>query len=73
MLRDVGGLRRNKNLSSEEVVAIFLFILSHNTKNRRTRLYLRRSGETVLDIFPALRCQHLQLKKSQPVPHDCQE
>ena len=72
MLRDVGGLQGNKNMGIEEMVAIFLYILAHNTKNRRTQLYFRRSGETISRHFSVvlhatLRCHHLLLKKPQPV------
>ncbi|KAL2893315.1 hypothetical protein RDABS01_009224 [Bienertia sinuspersici] len=45
MLRDVGKLQGNRNTSLKEIVALFLFTLSHDTKNRRTQLYFGRSGK----------------------------
>ncbi|XP_074297131.1 uncharacterized protein LOC141627813 [Silene latifolia] len=78
MLRDAGRLEGNRNTSLEEMVALFLFILSHDTKNRRTQLYFRRSGETVsrhfnLVLRAILRCHHLLLKKPEPVTENCQD
>jgi len=34
MVRDVGGLEGSRNMSLEEIVASFLYILSHHFKNR---------------------------------------
>ncbi|KAL6574700.1 hypothetical protein OROMI_011985 [Orobanche minor] len=78
MLRDVGRLEGNRNTSLEEMVALFLFILSHDTKYRRAQLYFRRSGETVSRHFntvlrAVLRCHHLLLKKPEPVTDNCQD
>ncbi|XP_074336754.1 uncharacterized protein LOC141673925 [Apium graveolens] len=78
MLRDVGGLHGSKNSSLEEVVTIFLYVLSHDTKNRRVQLHFKRSGETVSRYFNSvlraiIRCNHLLLKKPQPVTEDCQD
>lgn len=78
MLRDIGKLQGNKNTSLEEMVALFLFILSHDTKNRRVQLFFRRSGETVsrhfnLVLRGLLRCHHLLLKKPTPVTENCQD
>lgn len=78
MLRDVGGLRGNKNSSLQEVVAIFLYILSHDTKNRRTQLHFKRSAETVSRHFnfvlqAILKCHNVFLKKPHPVTENCQD
>lgn len=34
MLRDVGGLKRSRNMSLQEIVAMFLYTLAHHKKNR---------------------------------------
>lgn len=78
MLRDVGGLQGNRNTSLEEIVALFLFTLSHDTKNRRTQLYFRRSGETIsrhfnLVLKVVLRCHHILFKKPEAVTENCQD
>ncbi|XP_074327772.1 uncharacterized protein LOC141665687 [Apium graveolens] len=77
MLRDVGGLCGSKNSSLEEMVAILLYVLAHDTKNRRV-LHFRRSGEPVSTYFNSvlraiIRCNHLLLKKPQPVTNDFQD
>ncbi|XP_074299548.1 uncharacterized protein LOC141630675 [Silene latifolia] len=78
LLRDVGRLEGNRNTSLEEMVALFLFTLSHDTKNRRTQLYFRRSGETVSRHFNSvlravLRCHHFLFKKPEPITENCQD
>ncbi|KMS99984.1 hypothetical protein BVRB_1g018230 [Beta vulgaris subsp. vulgaris] len=78
MLRDVGKLQGNRNTRLEEMVALFLFTLSHDTKNRRTQLHFRRSGETVsrhfnLVLQALLRCHHILLKKPTAVAENCQD
>ncbi|KAL2893688.1 hypothetical protein RDABS01_009597 [Bienertia sinuspersici] len=78
MLRDVGKLKGNRNSSLEEMVALFLFTLSHDTKNRRTQLFFRRSGETFLRHFhlvlrALMRCHHILLKRPTAVMENCQD
>ncbi|KAL2895792.1 Toxin YoeB [Bienertia sinuspersici] len=78
MLRDVGNCIGNRNTSLEEIVALFLFTLSHDTKNRRTQLYFRRSGETIsrnfnLVLQAILRCHHILFKKPEPVAENCED
>ncbi|KAL2942229.1 Phospholipase D, partial [Bienertia sinuspersici] len=78
VLRDVAKLQGNRNASLEEIVALFLFTLPHDTKNRRTQLYFRRSGETVsrhfkLVLQALLRCHHILFKKPEPVTENCQD
>ncbi|KAK2661820.1 hypothetical protein Ddye_000394 [Dipteronia dyeriana] len=59
----------------EEMVAIFLHIISHDVKNRIMRCQFARSGETVSRQFNvvlnAILCLHeLLLKKPEPVLSD---
>ncbi|KAL2929686.1 putative nuclease HARBI1 [Bienertia sinuspersici] len=78
ILRDVGKLKGNRNASLEEIVVLFLFTLSHDTKNQRTQLYFRRTGETVsrhfnLVLRALLKGHHILLKKPNPVTENCQD
>ena len=50
-LRTVGGLKGTKNMDVEEMVAIFLHIISHDIKNRIMRRQFARSGETISKQF----------------------
>lgn len=78
MLRDIGGLHGTRNMSTEEIVAMFLYTLVHNKKNRSIGKYFMRSGESVSRQFNlCLRAvlklhQHL-LKKPTPIPNDCED
>jgi hypothetical protein len=47
MLRDVGGLKGTRNMTLEEIVAQFLYTLSHHLKNRTIGRFFFQSGETV--------------------------
>ncbi|KAI8534251.1 hypothetical protein RHMOL_Rhmol10G0075400 [Rhododendron molle] len=58
---------------SRKKVAIFLWILSHHTKNRRTILQFWRSGETISRHFHTVLIAVLRLNKylwyhPQPIP-----
>ncbi|KAL6877204.1 hypothetical protein ACP4OV_012875 [Aristida adscensionis] len=73
MLRDVGGLKGTRNLSLEEIVAQFLYRLSHHLKNRTVGRHLIRSGETVSRHFNScllavLKLHNFLLKPPEPVP-----
>jgi len=78
MVRDIGGLTGSRNMSLEEIVAMFLYTLSHKFKNRTVGNYFIRSGETVSRNFH--RCllailklhKHL-LKKPTPIAEDCED
>ncbi|KAI8532105.1 hypothetical protein RHMOL_Rhmol11G0187400 [Rhododendron molle] len=48
------GLEESRNVTLVERVAIFLWILSHHTKNRRTTFQFWRSGETISKHFHAV-------------------
>ena len=48
------GLQDSRDVCVAEKVAIFLWILSHHTKNRRTKFPFIRSGKTVSKHFNAV-------------------
>ncbi|KAI8552201.1 hypothetical protein RHMOL_Rhmol06G0247500 [Rhododendron molle] len=67
------GLEPSRHVTVVEKVAIFLWILSHHTKNRRTILQFWRSGETISRHFNAVLiaviCLHNVLwYHPQPIP-----
>ena len=51
LLRDSGRLKDNRNAIVEEQVAKFLYVLSHNVRNRTTSFFFHRSGETISRNF----------------------
>ena len=75
LLRGV-GLRDSRNVCLEERVAIFLWIVGHHTKQRRTKYFFERSGETVSRHFnvvlqAVLRLYNMLLVRPVPVaPND---
>ncbi|KAI8574108.1 hypothetical protein RHMOL_Rhmol01G0328800 [Rhododendron molle] len=63
----------NRNVTVAEKVAIFLWILAHHTKNRRTILQFWRSGETISRHFNAvliavIRLHNVLWYHPQPIP-----
>ncbi|XP_058199469.1 protein ALP1-like [Rhododendron vialii] len=67
------GLGDSRYVCLEERVAIFLWIISHHTKQRRTKYEFWRSGETVSRHFNAvlqaiLRLYNMLLEKPEPIP-----
>ncbi|WVZ64388.1 hypothetical protein U9M48_013909 [Paspalum notatum var. saurae] len=75
MLRDVAGLKGTRNMPLEEIVAAFLYTLSHHLKNRTRGGYFFRSGETISHQFnkcllAILKLHQLLLKKPEPIPED---
>lgn len=74
-LRTIGGLKGTKNMDVEEMVAIFLHIISHDVKNRIIRRQFARSGETISRQFNVvlngiLHLHGVLLKKPEPFPDD---
>lgn len=72
MLCTTGQLQETKKTDIEEIVAIFLHILAHHTKNRIVKNRLNRSGETISRHFNAvlrsvLRLHEILLKKPIPI------
>ncbi|KAL5565347.1 hypothetical protein UlMin_028511 [Ulmus minor] len=53
-LRTFGGLKGTKNIDVEEMVVIFLHIISHDVKNRIMRCQFTRSGESASDSIRLL-------------------
>jgi hypothetical protein len=75
MLRDVGGLKGTRNMTLEEIVAQFLYTLSHHLKNRTIGRFFFQSGETVsrqfnLCLLSVLKLQHLLLKTPESIPEN---
>ena len=72
MQKDREKLKRTRNMDIEEMVAIFLKILSHDDKNRMMKRLFARSGETVsrhfnLVLNAILRLQGRLFKTPEPV------
>ncbi|XBI09171.1 hypothetical protein VPH35_136786 [Triticum aestivum] len=64
------------NTSLEEIVATFLYIISHHLKNRTIKKFFYQSGETISRNFnkcllAVLKLHNLLLKKPEPIPEDC--
>jgi hypothetical protein len=75
MLRDVGGLKATRNMTLEQIVAQFVYTLSHHLKNRTIGRFFFRSSETVskqfnLCLLVVLKLQHLLLKIPEPIPEN---
>ncbi|GKB54282.1 ALP1-like protein [Tanacetum coccineum] len=76
MVRDIGGLKGTKNMTLEEIVALFLYVLAHHKKNRTISLLFLRSGETISRQFnrcllAILKLHGELLQKPQPITEDC--
>ena len=78
MVRDIGGLKRTRNMTLKEIVTMFLYTLCHHTKNRTVSNYFIRSGETLSRQFnlcsrAVLKLHGELLKKLVPIPDDCED
>ncbi|KAI4991935.1 hypothetical protein ZWY2020_040321 [Hordeum vulgare] len=78
MVRGVSGLKGTRNTSLQEIVASFLYVLSHHLKNRTIGKFFYRSPEPVSRNFNAcllvvLKLHHVLLKKPEPIPEDCRD
>ncbi|CAH9072188.1 unnamed protein product [Cuscuta epithymum] len=76
MVESIGLLRPTRNTPIEEMLASFLYILAHHTKNRVAKREFVRSGETISRHFNSvllaiLRLHEVLLKKPEPVPQNC--
>ena len=76
MVRDFGGLRPTRNMSLEEIVAMFVYTLAHHEKNRTIGLTFLRSGETVsrqfnLCLLAVLKLHELLLENPEPIADEC--
>lgn len=54
MLRATGRLHDTRNVSVDEMVAVFLNVLAHHKKNRVIQNDFYRSGETISRYFNAV-------------------
>ncbi|CAL1356153.1 unnamed protein product [Linum trigynum] len=75
LLRDEGGLRCSWNIEIDEMVAIFLYTIAHNEKNRQLQATFRRSGETICRVIKlvlrsVLKLHSILLRKPKPVLHN---
>ncbi|GKB09988.1 ALP1-like protein [Tanacetum coccineum] len=78
MVRDVSGLKGNTNMTLEEIVYLFLYVLAHHKKNRTISLLFLRSGETISRQFnrfllAILKLHDVLLQKPQPITEDCED
>ena len=78
MLQTIGRLAPTKNMNVEEMVAIFLYIISHHAKNRILKREFVRSGETVSRQFTVvlnsiLRLHSVLLKNPEHVDENCND
>ncbi|CAL1408226.1 unnamed protein product [Linum trigynum] len=69
---DRGGLRCTCNIEIDEMVAIFLYTIAHNKKNRQLQVTFRRSGETICRVIKTvlhsiLNLHSILLRKPKPV------
>ncbi|XP_008462938.1 uncharacterized protein LOC103501200 [Cucumis melo] len=76
MLRTRGGLEATQYVDVEETVAIFLYIVAYDVKNRVARRHFARSSEIVSRHFnvvlnAVLRLHEILLKQPDPVTHSC--
>ncbi|CAL1369575.1 unnamed protein product [Linum trigynum] len=72
LLRDQGGLRCSWHMGIDEMVAIFLYTIAHNEKNRVLQKTCRRSGETISRVIKrvlnsVLKLHPILLRKPKPV------
>ena len=75
LLTTRGQLKRTRNMSVEEMVAIFLHVLAHHVKNRVVGFNFKRSGRTISKYFheclkAVIRCQKEFWKTPEPVPNN---
>ena len=78
MVSEIGGLKGTRNMSLEEIVAMFLYTLAHHLKNRTIGSHFFRSGESVSRNFhrcllAVLKLHTHLLKKPRPITEDCEE
>ncbi|CAL1353622.1 unnamed protein product [Linum trigynum] len=78
LLRDRGGLRCSWNMEIDEMVAIFLYTIAHNEKNRQNQITFRRSGETISRVIKVvlnsvLKLHPILLRKPKPVLEDSED
>lgn len=78
MVRDIGGLKGTKNMSIEEIVAMFLYTLAHHRKNRSISFDFIRSGESVSRHFnkclsAVLKLHGHLMRNPTPISDHCED
>ena len=78
MVKDIGGLTGTRYRSLEEIVAMFLYTLAHQFKNKTGGNYFYRSGESVSRNFhhcllAVLKLHTHLLKKPTPILEECED
>lgn len=78
LVKDIGGLRATRNVSVEEMVAMFLHILAYDEKSRSMRKDYQRSIETISRHFnnvlaAVLKLWRVLLRSPQPIPENCKD
>ncbi|CAN1147398.1 Protein ALP1-like [Linum perenne] len=73
-----GGLRGSWNIDIDEMVAIFLYTIAHNEKNRILQVVFRRSGETISRVihsvlFDVLKLHKILYRKTKPITENSTE
>ncbi|KAK2659606.1 hypothetical protein Ddye_006139 [Dipteronia dyeriana] len=76
LLKTLGGLLDDGNVTIEEQVATFVNILAHHTKNRSVQVRFYRSDETISwyvhrVLRALLHLENVLFVKPTPVPDDC--
>ncbi|WVZ99025.1 hypothetical protein U9M48_044383 [Paspalum notatum var. saurae] len=76
LVKDIGGLRDTRNVSVEEMVAMFLHVLAYDEKSRSMRADYQRSQETISRYFnnvlgAILKLWRVLLKTPQPISNNC--
>ncbi|CAN1286936.1 hypothetical protein LINPERPRIM_LOCUS19455 [Linum perenne] len=78
LLVSEGGLRCSWNIEIDEMVAIFLYTIAHNEKNRILQVVFRRSGETIsrviqLVLIDVLKLHKILYRTPKPIAEDSTE
>ncbi|KAG6500026.1 hypothetical protein ZIOFF_039840 [Zingiber officinale] len=78
MVKDIGGLKDTRNVSVDEIVVFFIYVLTHHKKNRTISLLFHRSQETVsrqfnMCLHAILKLHHILLKTPEPIPESCED
>lgn len=68
-LKEIRKLKKNRSMNIEEMVTMFLYILSHETKHKITQFFFTRSGETISRHFISvlnaiIKYHHILMKKT---------
>ncbi|KAL6558434.1 hypothetical protein OROMI_018784 [Orobanche minor] len=78
LLENLGGLRNSRYVTVEEMIALFLRVLSHPEKNRIVKFNFIRSSQTISKYFhmvlkAVLKLHSLFFVDPTPIPDDCSD